>query len=277
MFDPLSEPNFRRLAEVIEGHAGICMPLSKRLMVEGRLRRRLRTIGLASFDDYCRHLFEHGGLDGEFVHLINAVTTNKTDFFREPDHFDQLRDQIVPTLLTERRNGTAPLKVWSAASSCGAEPYSIAMTLADLSAASGGFRFAVLGTDICTEVLDQAVTAVYPEEMLAPVPPEMRRRYLMRARDPERREMRIVPELRRMVRFQRLNLMDPTYPVDHDIDVVFCRNILIYFKKQTQKTVLERLCGHLRPGGYLILGHSESTAGATLPMRPVAATIFRRE
>jgi chemotaxis protein methyltransferase CheR len=282
MFDQLSERNFQRLADVIHAHSGIRMPPAKRTMVEGRLRKRLRALQLSSLDEYCRILFDHDGLESEFVHLIDAVTTNKTDFFREPDHFRYLAEEALPRLRAERRAGVdRPLKVWSAACSCGAEPYTLAMVLADLDrhpgvSPVGGANFSILGTDICTQVLEQAVMAIYPAEMIAPVPPDMRRRYLMRARDPERQEVRIVPELRRHVRFARLNLMDQRYPVDQDMDVVFCRNILIYFEKETQLAVLKRLCRHLRPGGYLFLGHAESMIGGELPVRPVAATVFRR-
>jgi len=279
MFDQLSERNYQRLAEVIHAHSGIRMPPAKRTMVEGRLRKRLRALDVPSLDEYCRILFDRDGLEGEFVHLIDAVTTNKTDFFREPDHFRYLAEEAVPRLRAERRAGAdRPLKVWSAACSCGAEPYTLAMVLAELERShhQGTPRISILGTDICTQVLEQAVAAIYPAEMIGPVPAEMRRRYLLRARDPERREVRIAPELRRHVRFARLNLMDARYPVDQDMDVIFCRNILIYFEKDTQHSVLKRLCRHLRPGGYLFLGHAESMIGGDLPVKPVAATVFRR-
>lgn len=278
LMDPLSERNFQRLASVVQGHTGIHMPPVKRTMAEGRLRRRVRALGLSDVNEYCRLLFDNVALkggepEGEFTHLIDAVTTNKTEFFREPEHFAFLRATAVPTLLAE---GRRDLKVWSAACSCGAEPFTLAMILADLARRPPAFRFAILGTDISTEVLAQAAAAVYPEEMMAPVPPELRRRYVMGARDPARREVRIVPELRRHVHCRRLNLMDARYPVDRDVDILFCRNILIYFDRPTQEAVLDRLCGHLRPGGYLFLGHSESLSGMALPMRPVAPTIFRK-
>ncbi|HEY0835442.1 MAG TPA: protein-glutamate O-methyltransferase [Azospirillum sp.] len=281
MFDQLSERNYQRLAQVIHAHSGIRMPPAKRTMVEGRLRKRLRALDVPSLDEYCSILFDRDGLKGEFIHLIDAVTTNKTDFFREPDHFRYLAEEAAPRLRAERRAGVdRPLKAWSAACSCGAEPYTLAMVLADAEqrrgVPGGAPRFSILGTDICTQVLEQAVAAVYPADMIAPVPPEMRRRYLLRARDPARREVRIAPELRRHVRFARLNLMDARYPVDQDMDVIFCRNILIYFEKDAQQAVLNRLCRHLRPGGYLFLGHAESMIGADLPVRPVAATVFRR-
>jgi chemotaxis protein methyltransferase CheR len=278
MIDQLSDRNFQKLATLLESHVGIRLPPNKRTMVEGRLRKRLRALGLGSLDEYCRIVFDQGELENEFTHLIDVVTTNKTDFFREPDHFEFLAQTAVPTLLAERRRYGEPhhLKLWSSACSTGAEPYTIAMVLMELGRAHSRLRFSVTASDISTAVLEQAVTAIYPAEMVAPVPDEMRNRYVMQARDSARREVRIVPELRRLVRFLRLNLMDTTYPVDRDMDVIFCRNVLIYFDRATQRAVLDRLCSHLRPGGYLLLGHSESAAGSGLSgMRQVAPTVLR--
>jgi chemotaxis protein methyltransferase CheR len=276
--DRLRQSDFRRLAAFIQDYSGIKMPPSKITMLEGRLRHRVRDTGAASLAEYCRALFDGGTLRDEAVHLIDAVTTNKTDFFREPEHFRILVRQALPTLLADRRAGTqAQLKFWSAACSTGAEPYTLAMVLADWREQHHGLRISILGTDLSTEVLSAAHRAVYPEAMIAVVPPEFRHRYLLRSRDRTRRVVRVVPELRAWMTFGRLNLMDPEYPVDHDFDVIFCRNVLIYFDKPTQRAVLLRLCQHLRPGGYLFLGHSESLAGMDLPLRSVANTVLRRE
>lgn len=272
----LSEKDFRRLAAIVSDHTGIKLPQTKRLMVEGRLRKRAHRLGYPNVGSYCAYLFDGGGLSDEFVHLIDAVTTNKTDFFREPDHFAFLEREIVPALLS-RRSGTR-LKLWSAASSNGAEAYTIAMVMAELAAQQGDLRFAVLGTDISTEMLQQATRAIFPEEMIAPVPPHMQQRYVMRGNSQARgREVRIVPELRRLCRFQRLNLMDTQYPVDRDVDVIFLRNVLIYFEKATQEAVVARLMGHLRPGGFLLLGHSESMIGTNLNLRQMAPAVFRKD
>lgn len=275
--DQLSDRDFDRLAALIGTHAGIKLPRTKRLMVEGRLRKRVRYLGHRSLPEYCAFLFEGGGLEREFVHLVDAVTTNKTDFFREPEHFGFLEKVIVPTLLRAPRAAGKPLlKIWSAASSNGAEAYTIAMVLADCSGRLGDFQYAVLGTDISTEVLGHAARAVYPEEMVRPVPAHMQKLYLMRGRRSGRsEEVRIVPELRRLVRFSQLNLMDASYPFDRDVDVIFLRNVLIYFDKATQQAVVKRLLGHLRPGGYLILGHSESMIGTALALRQLAPAIFQ--
>jgi chemotaxis protein methyltransferase CheR len=276
MVDRLQERHFAKLARLVEERTGIRLPPGKRTMVEGRLRKRIRALGIADLDEYGRAVFEGGKLDDEFLHLIDCVTTNKTDFFREPDHFDFLRERAMPALASLRRGADSPLKFWSAAASIGAEAYTIAMVAAEAVGLEAR-RFSVLGTDISTEVIAQARLAVYPLSMIDPIPSPLRERYVMRAVDAERQEMRIVPELRRMVRFQQLNLMDATYRVERDFDVIFCRNILIYFAKATQDAVLHRLSNHLRKGGFLILGHSESLAGAELnSMRQMAPTIFRR-
>lgn len=274
--DRLVPRDFARLAQFIQGYSGIKMPPNKITMVEGRLRRRVRATGLGSVAEYCRYLFDRGGLEAEAVHLIDAVTTNKTEFFREPEHFRVLTETVLPELTSARRVGRAPLKVWSAACSTGAEPYTIAMVLADFGRGLPGFRASILATDLCTEVLQAAVLGIYPDTMIAPVPAEMRKRYLLRAKDSSRAVMRIVPELRAMAGFARLNLIDSAYPVDRDIDVIFCRNILIYFDKPTQEAVLSRLCDHLRPGGYLFLGHSESLTALNVPLAPAGHTVFRR-
>jgi chemotaxis protein methyltransferase CheR len=276
--DHLSTVDFTRIANLISSEVGIKLPPAKRLMVEGRLRKRVRALNLTSFDDYCDYLFRRDGLGQERTYLINAVTTNKTDFFREPEHFALLEQTLVPELIALRRGERNPLlKVWSAASSTGAEAYTLAMVLSDLAANRRDFRFAILGTDISTAVLAQGRRAVYPAEMVAPVPPEKQARYVMHARKPGvRPEVRMAPEIRRTVRFAHLNLMASSYPFDRDVDVIFLRNVLIYFDKRDQESVIGRLIEHLRPGGYLALGHSESMVGTTISMRQVAPAVFQK-
>jgi chemotaxis protein methyltransferase CheR len=272
--DRLSPRNFHRLASFIESYSGIKMPATKLTMIEGRLRRRLRATGMPDLKQYCDYLFEQNGLAAEAIHLIDVMTTNKTEFFREPDHFRFLAEHAVPHLLASGR-GTS-LKVWSAACSIGAEPYTIAMVLADLGQQPAGPRYGITATDLSTEVLDTAVAGIYPEAMVKPVPPELRRRYIMRSRDRARQQVRIVPELRATVHFARVNLMEVPYQVEREMDVIFCRNILIYFDKETQQAVLRQLTDHLRVGGFLFLGHSETLTGLRLPLEPVGPTVFRR-
>jgi chemotaxis protein methyltransferase CheR len=270
--DQLSSKNFKRLAELIQGYSGIKMPANKRTMLEGRLRRRMRATHIRTLNDYCAYLFDDDGLESEIVHLIDAVTTNKTEFFREPAHFQFLRNSALPAIA---KTGRREIKAWSAACSTGAEPYTLAMVLEEHRRTNRSQDYSILCTDLCTQVLNQAVAGVFSEQMIDPVEMDLRRRYVMRAKD-NSGLVRIVPELRSKLAFARLNLMDDHYPVDGDMDLIFCRNILIYFDKPTQSKVLRQLCGHLRPGGYLFLGHSESIVGIDLPVSQIANTVFQR-
>jgi chemotaxis protein methyltransferase CheR len=271
--DQLSSKNFKLLAELIQNYSGIKMPSNKRTMLEGRLRRRMRATQIPTLNDYCAYLFDDDGLESEIVHLIDAVTTNKTEFFREPAHFQFLRSSALPAIT---KTGRREIKAWSAACSTGAEPYTLAMVLEEYRRIQRSQDYSILCTDLCTQVLNQAVAGVFSEQMIDPVEMDLRRRYVMRAKDNSRGLVRIVPELRAKLAFARLNLMDDNYPVDGDMDLIFCRNILIYFDKPTQSKVLRQLCNHLRPGGYLFLGHSESIVGIDLPVSQIANTVFQR-
>ncbi len=268
-----SNRNFDRLTQLIHTYSGIKMPASKRTMLAVRLRARLVALDLAHLDGYCDYLFDNGGMNTELVHLINAVSTNKTDFFREPAHFDFLRDTLLPELAAA---GRREVKLWSAAASIGAEAYTMAMVLEDFRARHRGPDYSILATDISTEVLALAVQGQFAEAMMDPVPADLRSRYVLRPRDPALGLVRIAPALRAKISWARLNLMDDRYGAGREMDVIFCRNVLIYFDKAAQGNVLSRLCDHLRPGGYLILGHSETAAGAALPLLPIFNTIFRK-
>ena len=271
--EQLSARNFQRLATFIQDYSGIKMPANKRTMLEGRLRRRMRATRIGDVNEYCRFLFDEDGLASETIHLIDAVTTNKTEFFREPAHFDFLIAKGLPALAAK---GKREIKIWSSACSTGAEPYTIAMVMDEFCEKQRGVDYSILCTDICTEVLDQAVAGRFSEAMIEPVSMARRQRYVMRSRDAASHEVRIKPDLRGKLSFARLNLMDDAYPIENDLDIVFCRNILIYFDKPTQAKVLKRLCNHLAPGGYLFLGHSESIVGIDLPVVQIANTVFQK-
>lgn len=274
--DQISAADFERLAGLVTRQTGIKLPPAKQLMIEGRLRKRMRARNQPNLHAYCRFLFDQGGLESEITHLIDVVTTNKTDFFREPDHLHFMESRMVEALLSLARPRPM-LKVWSAASSNGAEAWSIAMVLEDLARKRRDFSYAILGTDISTVVLEQARRAVYPSEAMEPVPADKRQRYVMESKAPELRgEVRIVPELRRRARFDRMNLMDAQYPYDRDVDIIFLRNVLIYFEKADQEAVISRLVGHLRRGGYLVVGHSESMVVVEKNVRQVGPTVFQK-
>lgn len=272
----LSDRQFRALADLIERQVGIKMPAGKRLMLEGRLHKRVRALKHDGLNHYMDYLFEEGQFDTELTHLIDVVTTNKTDFFREPQHFTFLKDVAVPALLSQRGRSANDLKIWSAACSTGMEAYTTAMVLDDMARARSRFKFRILGTDISTSVLRDAKLAIYPRDLIAPVPENFIKRYFLSSRHEARSEVRVVPELRRLIHFMRMNLMDASYPVDRDVDIIFCRNVLIYFERETQRKVVEQLASHLRPGGYLLVGHSESMVHSVVPgLRQVQPTVFR--
>ncbi len=271
--DHISKRNFDRLARFIFDYSGIKMPHSKLTMLEGRLRRRLRATGISSFDDYCDFLFNEDGLEQETVYLIDAVTTNKTDFFREPKHFDFMREVSLPTLLN---NGHHNLRLWSSACSTGAEPYTMAMVMSEFAEGRSDIDYTILATDLSTEVLQTARQGIYPDDMVVPVPPALRKKYVMTAKRADRRDVRIASRLRSRVGFGRMNLMDPKYQVGNPMHIIFCRNVLIYFDKPTQSDVLTRLCDCLLPGGYMFIGHSESITGIDLPLKQVSNTVFQR-
>jgi chemotaxis protein methyltransferase CheR len=274
----LTDRDFRLIAELVGSQVGIKLPEAKRLMLEGRLHKRVRALHCLDLEEYVERLFDAKNFETELVHLIDCVTTNKTDFFREPSHFDFMRDVAVPESLNRRGRGSRPLKIWSAACSTGMEAYTIAMVLDDMTRAGPGFEFRILGTDISTSVLDLARKGIYTRDMIAPVPDEWARRYFLSSRDRSRAEVRVVPELRRTANFRRMNLMDPAYPFDRDVDIIFCRNVLIYFDKPTQRKVVDRLCTHVRPGGYLMVGHSESMVhNGSKVLKQVQPTIFKIE
>ena len=273
----MSNELFARLSEFIYAESGIKMPLSKKTMLESRLARRLRCIGLESYGEYCNYLFSPQGVANELVHMIDVVTTNKTDFFREPQHFEYLVEHAIPDLIETTGAGIRrTLMVWSAACSSGEEAYTLAMILDAFSQKVSGFNYLVLGTDISTRVLETARLGIYHEDRIAPVSAELRRRYLMRSRDKSKKEVRVAPELRALVRFRRLNFMDSDFGIREKMDIIFCRNVLIYFDRPTQEKVVGRLCKHLVRGGYLFTGHSETLSGLDLPLEAVANTVSRR-
>jgi chemotaxis protein methyltransferase CheR len=273
----MTDSDFRRLSGFIEGELGIRMPATKRVMLESRLQKRLRRFGFSSYKDYVDFVFSDEGRESELINMIDAVTTNKTDFFREAEHFDFLVGKIIPS--AEARDGAGiarPLSVWSAGCSTGEEPYTIAMVLEERRAADPRFSYRIFASDLSTQVLDKAQEAVYEESKAEIVPLSFKKKYMLRSKAKDQGLVRIKPELRSKVRFARINFMDDRYPVDETFDVIFCRNVIIYFERPIQERILGKLCGHIRKGGWLILGHSETLTGMNLPLTNVAPTVYER-
>jgi chemotaxis protein methyltransferase CheR len=273
----MSRELFNRLSKLIYTQSGIKMPLAKKTMLEVRLAKRLRYTGFTSISEYCTYLFSPTGLDNELVHMIDVVTTNKTDFFREPQHFEFLTEYVLPDLIDTRGIGIRrPFMIWSAACSSGEEAYTLAMVLDRFSRRVKGFSYQILGTDISTKVLKIAQDGIYYEERAEQIPREFRSQYLMSSKDKTKGLVRIVPELRAHVQFKRLNFMDGDFGMREKMDVIFCRNVLIYFDRPTQEKVINRLCSHLHPCGYLFTGHSETIHNMKAPLKTVTNTVSRR-
>ena len=273
----MSDKDFNRLSKFIHESCGIKLPGAKKIMIEGRLRKRLRALGIESFRKYCDFLFSSAGMDSEYIHMIDVVTTNKTDFFREPDHFEYLSRKALPELVRMKSSGARQkANVWSAACSTGEEPYTLAMVLSEFSQACPGFDFSILATDISTAVLEKARAGIYDHDRVVPIPMALRKKYLLKSREKERALVRITPELRNCVLFRRVNFLDAEYGINERMDVIFCRNALIYFDRPTQETIVNRFAQHLVRGGYLFVGHSESLHGMDLPLEPIATTVYRK-
>ena len=266
-----------RFRDLIRSLTGINLPPGKVPMIEQRLRRRVLAHELPDTEAYLRKLLEGALKEDELRIVIDLITTNTTSFFRESDHFTYLRDHILPEHLTKSAPNRARLKVWSAASSEGAEAFTIAMVLAEAQRSGRAFDWAVLGTDISIRILEKAQSAVYDVDQLQTVPSDLARRYFLYSDDPAlARKARVIPDLRRRVQFRRLNLMDKTYPVDRDVNVIFLRNVLIYFEPADQLRVIERMVGHLVSGGCLFVGHSESMVVRHPLLAQIAPAVYRK-
>lgn len=273
----IGKRDFERLSAYIYDELGIQITDSKKTMLCGRLAKRLRTLQFGSVTEYCDYLFSSAGQSLERVELFDAVTTNKTDFFRESNHFDYLTDNVLPEWQQSSRAGRS-FRIWSAGCSSGEEPYTMAMVLSEYAEQhrSIHFDYEIVATDISTRVLDHAKNAVYHMDRIIPVPAPIRRKYLRRSKDRSSNLVRIAPQLRRKVRFGRLNFMDDSFRLPYSMDVIFCRNVIIYFDSETRERLVQKFCNHLHPGGYLFLGHSESLHGFELPLRQVASTVYVR-
>ncbi len=273
--DGLSAKEFDQLSQFIYDTVGIKLSQAKKTMVEARLQKRLRILKMNSHRDYFNFLFSNDGMQTELINLIDVVTTNTTDFFREPQHFEYLTNNVLPDWSRRTNNGSM-LRIWSAGCSLGMEPYTLAIVMSEYQEKNPAFNWRILATDISTQALQKAVKAIYEEERVNCIPFNMKSKYLLRSKDRKKKLIRIVPELRKRVEFRRLNFMEP-FSFNNAMDIIFCRNVVIYFDKQTQETLFNKFCRVLKPGGYLFIGHSESLAGMSLPLRQIIPTVYVRQ
>lgn len=266
--------DFEFVAAVLYERSGIVLHAGKESMVYGRLSRRLRALKMNSFKEYCTFLKTPEG-DDEFLMFLNALTTNLTKFFREAHHFDHLRDVFFPEKLErEKNNAQKRLRMWSAAASSGEEPYSIAMVTADALAGQRGWDARILATDIDTNMIERCKAGIYGPERIATVPPGYVKKFVKQGRNPED-QVEMSDKLKQLLVFKNLNLL-AKWPMRGPFDVIFCRNVAIYFDRPTQKVMFERFADLLDPNGYLYIGHSENLFNITDRFKPLGNTIYRK-
>lgn len=273
----MTDETFSLFSEFIQEELGIKMLKNKQVMLQARLMKRLRALRMETYEEYYEYLFSQEGHERELPYFVHQVTTNKTDFFREPAHFQFMVDHALPTLIRENKySWRTPLRIWSSACSTGEEPYTIAMVMANYVEETRPLNFEILGSDISPTVLQTATQAIYENSKVDPVPHYMRRKYLLRGKDKKNDIVRIIPELRSRVHFKWVNLKAKTFNIDKMMDIIFCRNVIIYFSRETQLMVIKNLCKQLKTGGYLFMGHSETLSGFSLPLKQVSTTIYRK-
>ncbi len=268
----VSDRDFLRFQALIHEEAGIWLAPVKKALLVGRLAKRLRELELDSYGDYYDRVVDD---EAEQIRMIDAICTNETHFFREPRHFDFLAERVFPAWREEAEAGLRPRRVraWSAACSTGEEPYTLAMML--LSAFPTGWELDVLASDLSTKVLERAAAGVWPIEKASEIPEPHLKTFMLRGFGAQDGLMKAGPEIRAVVRFARVNLVGDDWPGGPPFDLVFCRNVLIYFERRAKITVVERLLERLDPRGYLFLGHAESLGGFTTAARPALPTVYQ--
>ena len=265
----LTEAQFNAISSLVKSLAGINLTETKKELVRARLTKRLRKLGLATFDDYVEYL-QNDTTGAELVAMLDVLSTNTTYFFREAKHFEWLRQDVLPRLTARRR-----VRIWSAGCSSGEEPYSIAIVLLEAIPDLADWDAAILATDLSTEVLARARKAIYPASRLREVPPMLLGRHFTLVATKPERTYRVNDPVRRLVHFARLNLMGQ-WPMKGPFDVIFCRNVMIYFDRPTRQDLIARFHSILAPGGTLFIGHSESLTGIDHSFRYVLPTVYRK-
>lgn len=270
----ISDGEFQQLREFIHAHTGIALSEHKKALVCSRLSKRLRHHGLQHYSDYYVLLVEKDPEGAELMAMINCITTNKTDFFREPHHFHFLTEHVFPAY-KQNPARERPLRMWSAASSTGEEAYSLAMTALEAMPSFNERDIRILATDIDTDVLARAASGVFSRVQAKQIPDALLHRYFLRGKGAHEGEVMAKPLLKSLVHFHWLNLQEEPWPMQEKFDVIFCRNVLIYFDKPTQLKLFQRMGGALKKDGYLMLGHSEAMHGLNDLFKPVGHSIYQ--
>ena len=272
----LSRRDYQRIARLVYEKSGINLGDQKVPLVKARLGKRVREGGFHSFGEYYEYVAADTSGE-ELCRLLDAISTNTTHLFRENRHFLLLRRIIVDWVQDRSwRANHSTLRIWSAGCSSGEEPHSIAMVVHEALESVGGIEVKILATDLSVRMLAQAQVGLYETHRVGTVPPEYRQKYFQKTETEGGVRLQLVPGVRRSIQFSRFNLMTPTFPFRHGFDVVFCRNVMIYFDRPTQQTLVSKLAGQLRHGGYLFIGHSESLSAIEHPLEYVEPTVYRR-
>lgn len=272
----LTSREFHKFREYIYEKSGISLHDGKRELVRTRLGARLRQLGIATYGEYFDHVVKDKS-EQELVNMLDAISTNLTSFFREINHFTYLEQKVIPELVKRRQKGEREIRAWSAGCSSGEEPYSIAFMLASRLPEASSYDIKILATDLSTRALGKAAKGVYSEEQVKTVPPDMRKKWLTTVVDEfGDKRSQVVPEIRRLVKFNRFNLMTPRFPFRKTFSFIFCRNVMIYFDKPTQEVLINKYFDVLAKGGYLFIGHSESLTGVRHGFRYVQPTIYQK-
>lgn len=270
----LTEDQFKSISELVHGLCGINLHSGKKELVKARLTKRLRVLGMRDFDDYIEYV-RCDSTGDELTNMLDALCTNLTRFFREHQHFDYLAQQVIGRKTAKAGSSAGELRIWSAGCASGEEAYSIAITVAENMPEAVFWDVGILATDLSSSAIETAQQGVYDQARLKTVPPQWRARYFQAVQDRPHRIYRVNDALRRMMHFARLNLISP-WPMRGQFDVIFCRNVMIYFNKKTQAELINRFWRVLKPGGVLCIGHSESLAGVRHKFSYVQPTIYER-
>lgn len=271
----LSEKDFRRISDLVYEHCGINLHEGKKELVRARLAKRLREGHFNTFPEYIRHVLDDP-TGREFSVLVDSLSTNLTKFFREDQHFEYVRTQLLPRLIASKQRSSAfRIRAWSAGCSSGEEPYSIAITLLEGIQGKGRWDVKLMATDVSTRILEKATKGIYDKDRIEPISLPLRNRYLIRRREGAKERYEVGPALRALVIFRYLNLMQD-WPIKGPLDFIFCRNVMIYFDKPTQERLINRFYGLLGPGGVLFTGHSESLTGIEHAFKYVQPTIYMK-
>jgi chemotaxis protein methyltransferase CheR len=270
----MRESEFEFIRNLVYQRSRICLDVDKREMVSARLGKRLRATNLGTVTEYCR-LLQSPQAGEELAHLIDAISTNHTFFFRENAHFDFVRERIVPEMRQRSRAERWPrFLAWSAACSSGEEPYSLAITLQE--AIGPAWDWHIQCTDISHRILQRASQAIYRDDVVDRMSPAAVQKYFQKGIGPQAGNYRVRADLREHLSFHQLNLLDSEPPISEPFHVIFCRNVMIYFDRPTQEELVKRLTRRLVPGGYLLVGHSESLTGINHALETVRPATYRR-